>query len=275
MKKILIAACVLGFVVPLSAQFTTPRVSQKATLSQTIGTTDISIEYHRPGVKDREIWGGLLPWDQPWRMGANEATTIEFSNDVMVEGQKLEAGKYSMFAIPRQGKWTVVINKDPNQWGAFGYDQEKDAMRLDIAPVRSDHTEWMRFTIDPTSPSTALITLEWDKIELPINVEVDVSGQVWGSLDQTLAGTYASAASWALDSGERLDDGLAWANRAIEMQGENVFNMWTKARLLHALGRDREAMPVITKVLEMAEGNVPAEFMGILQGTMRSIKDSM
>lgn len=273
MRKIRIALLATLFTLPLAAQIETPNVSQKASVSQTIGTTEIEIEYHRPGVKGRQIWGGLVPWNQPWRMGANEATTISFSTPVVVEGTELPAGTYSFFAIPGQDEWTLVINKDPEVWGAYGYDEKKDALRVMVQPRPSDHTEWMRFTIDPTAPDAAVVTLNWEKIAIPMNVKVDVAKNVWKDVDSTLASNYSSAASWALASGERLEQGLAWADQALAMTGPSLFTLWTKARLLHELGRDDEAAPVMRQALAMAEGNVPDDFWRILQGTMREIEN--
>ncbi|MDX1583348.1 MAG: DUF2911 domain-containing protein [Thermoanaerobaculia bacterium] len=272
MRKLTLTICILALTMPVIAQVETPRISQKASVSQTIGTTDIEIHYHRPGVKGRQIWGGLVPYGTPWRTGANEATTISFTDPVTIEGEELPAGTYSLFTVPGQESWTVVINEDPEQWGAYGYDPEKDALRFEVEPVPSDHTEWMRFTIDPTSPTSAVVNLEWEELSIPFDVAVDVEEIVWGDIDSSLASTYASAASWALESGERLEQGLEWANRSIEKTGEGVFNLWTKARLLHALGRSEEALPVMEKAIAMAEGNVPDDFMNILQRTMESIR---
>jgi hypothetical protein len=278
-KQILIAAVIVLLALPAAAQLATPRLSQHASVSQTIGTTDITIDYHRPGVKQRAVWGGLVPFDQPWRMGANEATTITFSRDVKVEGQPVPAGKYSFFAIPGRDQWTLVINKDPNQWGAYGYDQSKDQLRTTVKPVKAAHTEWMRFTIDPLTPSTAVINLNWETLQLPVRVEVDVNRDVWADIDAAMkkmsadrAQTLNAAAGWALESGQRLEEGLAWANESIAIQ-DGVFNNWTKARLLHKLGRAKEAVPVMEKTLTMARaGNMPADFMGILDGTMKAIR---
>ncbi|HVT44712.1 MAG TPA: DUF2911 domain-containing protein [Thermoanaerobaculia bacterium] len=272
MFKRFLAVLVLLIPFPAVAQLAIPRVSPAASVTQTIGTTKITVDYHRPGVKGRIIWGGLVPYDQPWRMGANEATTISFSDPVKVNGNEVPAGKYSFFAIPGKAKWTLVINKDPNQGGASGYDQSKDALRVEVTPAKAEHTEWMRFTIEPTSPSAAVVRLNWEKIAIPINVEVDVAGIVWKNVDSTLASTYGGAASWALDRGERLEEGLAWTDQAIAASGENVLNLWTKARLLQKLGRSKEALPVMEKTLTLARGNVPADFLAILEGSHASIK---
>lgn len=272
MRKLTLVVCVFLLAVPAFAQIETPQVSQSASVSQRIGTTDITINYHRPGVKGRQIWGGLVPYDTPWRTGANEATTISFSDPVMVEGTELPAGRYSLFTIPAKDEWTVVINKNPEQWGAYDYDPQEDALRFKVEPVSSPHTEWMRFTIDPTSPTAAVVTLEWEELAIPFDIEIPVDEIVWKKVNSTLASDYATAAGWALASGKNLESGLAWVNASIEMGGEDVGNLWTKARLLHQLGRSGEAVPVMEKALAMARGNVPDDFVKVLEGTMKSIQ---
>lgn len=272
MRKFALVACFVALTLPLAAQIETPAVSQSASVTQRIGTTDITVAYHRPGVKGRQIWGGLVPYDTPWRMGANEATTLTVSDPVMIGGKELPAGKYSFFAIPGKDKWTLIINKDPEQWGAYGYDQAKDALRVEVKPEAATHAEWMRFTIDPTSSTSANVTLNWEKLAVSMKVDVDVRKLVWKKVDTAMASNLASAANWALDSGERLDKGLEWVDASIAMQGENVFNLWTKARILHKMGRAKDAAPVMDKALSLAEGKVPADFWAILQGTSQAIK---
>jgi hypothetical protein len=269
--RLLIALSIL-IVLPLTAQVTVPRVSPRASVTQTIGTTKITVDYHRPGVKGRQIWGGLVPYDKAWRMGANEATTITFSDPVKVEGHEVPAGKYSFFAIPGRDKWTMIINKDPEQWGAFGYDPAKDQVRVDVKPQNAPPTEWMRFTIDPTGPASATVNLNWESVNVPMNVEVDVPKIVWKNIDQSLGSAYYDAASFALDRGERLDEALVWIDRNIA-GGETAFNLWTKARLLQKVDRSREALPLMEKALTMARGNkMPQEFIDNLERTQKSIQ---
>lgn len=269
-KSVLVLSMIL-IALPLAAQIEVPRISPHASVSQTVGTTKITIDYHRPGVKGRTIWGALLPWDKPWRMGANEATTITFSDPVKIGGKDVPAGTYSFFAIPGRDKWTLIINKDPKQWGAFGYDQAKDQVRLDVTPVPAPHTEWMRFSIDPVSPSSAVVNLNWEKVNIPMTVEVDVPKIVWTNIDKGLNESYVAAANYSLETGQRLDEGLSWIDRSIQA-GENVFNLWIKSRLLQKLGRSREAVPFIEKSLAMARTSMPGEFIDILEGTRKSIQ---
>ena len=256
---------------PVLAQVDLPALSQSASVTQRIGTTDITIEYHRPGVKGRAIWGGLVPYDKTWRMGANQATTIEFSDPVSIEGNAVPAGKYSFFAIPARESWTLILNKDPEQFGAFGYDPGKDQLRVQVRPVAAPHTEWMRFSIDPVTPSSAVVTLAWEKLAVPMKIDVDVAKLVWADVDKAMVSTFDSAAAWAAESNQRLDDGLRWADASLA-HGENIFNLWTKARLLQKLNRSGEAVTTMERAVSLARGNVPQEFIDILEASLRSMQ---
>lgn len=150
------------------------RISPKASVSQTVGFTDITISYSRPGVKGRKIWGGLVPYDKVWRAGANEATKITFSTDVTIEGKKLPAGSYGFFAIPGKETWTLIFNKVADQWGAFEYNEAEDALRINVKPEKNNFTEWLRYEITKTSDTTATISLEWENLKIPFKVEVKI-----------------------------------------------------------------------------------------------------
>ena len=148
------------------------RISPKATVKQTIGFTNITIEYSRPGVKGRTIWGNLVPYNAVWRAGANEATKITFATDVKIDGKKLKSGSYSFFAIPTEKKWTIIFNKVADQWGAFEYNESEDALRVKVKTEAANWQEWLAYTISKTSDTTAVIRLEWEKLKVPIKVEV-------------------------------------------------------------------------------------------------------
>ncbi len=150
------------------------RISPKASVSQTVGFTDVTISYSRPGVKGRKIWGGLVPYDKVWRAGANEATKITFSTDVTVNGKKLSKGSYGFFAIPGKSEWTLIFNKVADQWGAFEYNEAEDALRINVKPEKSNFTEWLRYEITKTSDSTAVVSLQWEKLKIPFKLEVKI-----------------------------------------------------------------------------------------------------
>jgi hypothetical protein len=149
------------------------RISPKAEVMQVIGFTEVRIIYSRPGVKGREIWGGLVPYNQVWRAGANEATKFIFSTDVYIEGKLLKAGAYSFFAIPGKNEWTLIFNKVADQWGAFEYNEAQDALRIKVKPEKSiTHQEWLTYTITKTSDYSAVVRLEWEKLKVPFKIEV-------------------------------------------------------------------------------------------------------
>ena len=132
---------------------------------------NITIDYSSPGVKDRKVLGNLIPNGKIWRLGANEATTFEVDQDVLVEGQKLPTGKYALFSIQDGGDWTFIFNKEPNQWGAYDYDASKDALRINVTPGTSDNfTERMTFMVKETKKGAAEVVFNWEKIELKFKV---------------------------------------------------------------------------------------------------------
>jgi hypothetical protein len=148
------------------------RISPKAEVMQVVGFTEVRITYSRPGVKGRTIWGKLVPYDAVWRAGANEATKITFSTDVTIEGKKLKKGSYSFFAIPGKNDWTLIFNKVADQWGAFEYNESEDALRVKVKTEKAVWQEWLSYTINKASDTSAVIRLEWEKIKVPFKVEV-------------------------------------------------------------------------------------------------------
>ena len=162
-----------------------PRPSLKAGVSQTIGIdTDITINFSRPGVKGRKVWGDLVPYGLapgnkysnekpfPWRGGANENTTIAFSKDVLVEGNKLPAGKYGVHFIPSEKEWVVIFNKNSALWGSYLYNQNEDALRIKVTPLKAPMQEWLMYGFDNLAGTSATAFLHWEELKLPFNISV-------------------------------------------------------------------------------------------------------
>jgi hypothetical protein len=147
------------------------RVSPKAGIFQTIGLTDVNVSYSRPGVKNRKIWGDLVPYNKVWRAGADEATKITFSTDVMIEGKKLSAGAYSFFAIPGESEWILIFNKIADQWGAFTYNDSADALRVKVKPVANTNHEWLLYSFTDMTPTSAQLNLIWEKLKVPFKID--------------------------------------------------------------------------------------------------------
>ena len=248
-----------------TAQSGPPRPSPKASVSQTVGVTEIDISYSSPGVKGRQIWGGLVPHGQIWRTGANEATTIAFSTDVQVEGKPLPAGKYALFTIPAAEKWTVVFNRQGDQWGAFDHKPEEDALRVEIAPREAPMLERMAFAVKDVTDTSAVVELRWEKLAVPFTVTVDTprlaaarAAQETGAAD-VRGGTLSAWARWALENDTAIDQAVGWAARSV--QGEGAKSYWAgsvHARLLAKAGKAAEARAEAQRVLALvADDSIP------------------
>src|ERR1700731_1447759 len=163
-----------------------PLASQRAEVSQRIGLTDITINYHRPLAKDRKIWNGLVPYGKVWRAGADENTTITFSDPVLIEGKPLDKGTYGLHMIPNVDEWTIIFSKNSTSWGSFTYDQKEDALRVTVKPKAADIHNALTYDFDQLQKDSAVVELEWEKITVPFKVSVDVHDVVQASLKKQL-----------------------------------------------------------------------------------------
>lgn len=227
-------------------QVRTPRPSPKASVTQTVGTTDVTINYSRPGVKGRSIWGSLVPYDKVWRAGANEATVITFSEDVEINGQALKKGSYSFHAIPGQSEWTLIFNSVADQWGSYNYDQAKDALRVKVKPEKADFREWMTFEMNDLTTDTAKVALRWENVSVPFTVDTNSTERTLAQLKNAMAPDWRTpytAASFAFDNpGAASDsDATAWLDKSLTIN-QNVANLWLKARMLEKQGKKADAI---------------------------------
>jgi len=171
-NKIILILCL--FSIFILGQENLPRLSPKSFVGQTVGYTNVTINYGSPGVKGREIWGKLVPYNEVWRTGANEATTIEIDKPVFIEGNKVPAGKYSLFTIPNIDSWVVILNKVYEQWGAYKYDSKEDILRFNVKPMQNQHRERLTFMFEYQEAYKSKIILEWEKIKIEINLDTQV-----------------------------------------------------------------------------------------------------
>ena len=165
-----------------------PRASQHALVSQRIGLTDITINYHRPLANGRQIWGKVVPYGQVWRAGANENTTITFTDPVTIEGQALDKGTYGLHMIPGENEWTVIFSKDSTSWGSFSYKQDQDALRVTVKPQAAELHDALAYDFDQVKPGSTVVTMRWDKVAVPFKVEVKVNDIVTASIHRQLYG---------------------------------------------------------------------------------------
>ena len=246
------------------ADFVAPRVSPNATVKQTIGITDLTISYSRPGVKNRTIWGELVPYDKPWRTGANDATTFTATTDVTIAGQKLAAGTYSFFTIPSAKDWTIIFSKQHDLWGAFDYDPKQDALRVTATPTAAAApTEWMFLGFDNLTPNSADLVLRWEKLALAVPVSVDLNGTVLSKARADVSAaksddwkTPLAAARWCLDNNVNLDEGKAWMQKSVKIQ-PGFSNLTLQARYEMKDGKKDVAIATAQKAIAAGKAAKP------------------
>lgn len=252
------------------------RPSQKASVMQTFGVTDVTITYSRPGVKGRKIWGDppagmesrapgeatldnqnerkpgepIVPYNHIWRAGANEATLFQVTDDVLINGQPLKAGAYSLHTIPGKEEWTIIFNSDPGQWGSFSYDSKKDVLRVKTKPeTTADNQEWLIYSIDPVTPSSAQVNIRWERLRVPFTVEVKDVKALWrAKADALIAAnptneqlTRQVALTYLGD--KNYDEALKFIDQSIKVK-ETFQNLSSKANILWAAGKKEEALTV-------------------------------
>jgi len=258
----------------VNAQLSLPSGSQKATVSQTVGITKIYINYSRPSVNGREVWGKLVPYgmnnlgfgtatESPWRAGANENTVIKFTNDVKIEGKSIPAGKYGLhMVIKEDGGATVIFSKNHTAWGSFFYEPSEDALQVDVQTKMIPHVEQLAFDFIDVTANSATAVLNWEKKQIPFKVEVDVTNTVLADIRKKLQDqpgfnrqTWEQAAGFALNNGGDLNEALAWIDTAISGQffSQQTFNNTnTKAGILNKMGKQQEAIAALDSYMPQA-----------------------
>jgi hypothetical protein len=241
-----------------SAVLDLPRDSQHARVIQRVGITDITINYHRPLVKGRKVWGGLVPYGQVWRAGANENTTIEFTDPVSVEGKPLAKGIYGLHMLPTENEWTIIFSKAATAWGSFTYNQSEDALRVTVKPQSGEMREALGYDFDEVTPNSAVVTMRWEKLAVPFKVEVNTNEIVAQNLHAQLRGLaqytwdgWDDAANYFLTNKYNLEEALKYEDRSIGVE-ERYDNLMNKSRILDALNRKDEATVARNKALGMA-----------------------
>ena len=253
-----------------------PLQSQHAVVSQRVGITDVTINYHRPLVGGRKIWGGLVPYGEVWRAGANENTTITFSDPVMIEGKLLDRGTYGLHMMPGADEFTVIFSKNSTSWGSFTYKQDEDALRVTVKPRPADMHEALTYDFDDVKPDSTVVMMEWEKIAVPFKVGVDVHALVEASLKKQLRNLsqytwmgWDDAATYLLTEKFDLDDALAYNSKAIENE-DRFEDELTRSKVLLAMNRKDEAAAAQKRALELATPLQVHFYARGLQGEKRS-----
>ena len=273
MKKVLHKISVLGVFVlaigHLQAQIQTPSASPFAKISQRVGLTDVEIEYSRPGVKDRVIFGDLLPYGEIWRTGANAATKISFSDDVRIAGQAVTAGQYAIYTIPGKEEWSFILYSDLSLGGnTDNYDAENEVLNVKIKPEALPmKVETMTFDIGHLRNSTAVIFLMWENTMINLPLEVDYDNKVMDQIDQKMEnplqeayGIYAGAADYYFNEGKDLNKALEWMNQALEIRPDACWYIHTKAQIQAGLKDYQGAIKTAELSIKKAKANEGGDF---------------
>jgi Protein of unknown function (DUF2911) len=280
MKKLLNICMVLGLLQLVFAGYADAQLTsapsggnKRASVSEQVGLTDVTIHYNRPHVNKREghIWGELVPVGyvnlgfgsakvSPWRAGANENTTIEFSTDVTIEGQPLAAGKYGFFIAYDPNESTLVFSKNSTSWGSFFYNPSEDVIKVKVKPLATDKSvEWLKYEFADQTSNSATIELEWEKLVIPFKVQVDEVANQLAFFRKELRGekgftweSWDQAAAYCVQHKTNLDEALLWTDTAtsVNFGGNQSFTAWsTRAAVLDSLGRNTEAEVAKKKAL--------------------------
>jgi len=296
-RQIITIVSVFSFIfaaaIASSAQLRLPRPSQWSSVTQTIGTTDITINYSRPAVKGRAIFGDvsaadnyvkgeatlddqnkrpkdmvIVPYRHVWRTGANEATQFITSDDLLINGQKLPAGKYSLHTVPGKDEWTIIFNSDAGQWGSFDYDAAKDVLRVKTKPEwLSDNQELLAYSFDPVTDNNATVNIRWEKVRVPFTVQVDVVSTTMAHAREAVsaakaddwrtpfnAGQYAKQNKFDEDAGKWFDQSLKALDASIAAK-ETFQNLSAKANVLFVSGKKDEAFAVAQKAIDRGKAD--------------------
>jgi hypothetical protein len=257
------AAALLLAAPPLAAQFRGPVPSQNAKVMQRIGVTDFDVSYSRPNVKGRTIWGGLVPYDKPWRTGANAATIFSSTDDLEVEGKRLAAGSYSIVTIPGKESWIVAFNRDLDLWTKDDYDEKKDALRVTVRPEELPLAiETFTVVFRNVTPDSTQLTFNWDRLRVPVLLKVDTKALVLSK--GRAAVSAAKADDWETPFavartffGEKVGnpgEAMSLVDRSISIK-KTLGNTALKARMLAADGKYAEAVKVGEEAVALAKAS--------------------
>jgi hypothetical protein len=257
-----------------------PQASPSATVKERVGITDVEIEYSRPGVKGRQIFGGLVPFGEVWRTGANSATKIIFGTDVNFGGSQVPAGTYALFTIPDNGEWTVILNKAEGQWGSYAYDAKNDLVRVKAKPVAlTEAVESMTISLADLRDDSATLNITWDKTRVPIKLQTNLVAVLVPQIEAAMAGEgkkpYFEAAMFYYAHDLELKKAVGWMDEAIKAQPDALWIIYRKGLILAKLGDKQAALAAANLSLELANkagGAVGAEYKRLNEALIASLR---
>lgn len=268
MKKIKILALALATTVTFAAtaQIKAPKPSPLGEVEVMVGLTEIEVEYSRPGKKDREIFGKLVPYGEIWRTGANASTKFKTDKDITINGKELKKGEYALYTIPGESEWTIIFHNNTSYWGVGDYKEEEDALRVTAKPTAIKETiETFTIEFGYFSNSGAKMMIMWDNTLVSVDIDTKLDEQMEAQIKDVLlggpsAGDYAAGARYYMEKGENLEQALTWMDKAIEKRPEAFWLIHNKAELLAKMGKKKEAIAAANKSIEVAKASKDGDY---------------
>lgn len=259
MKKISLFILALGLSFANAQELPAP--SPSSTLSQRVGLTDFTIEYSRPGVKDREIFGALVPYGEVWRTGANKATSIEFNTPVTFGGTNVEAGKYSIFTIPGEGEWTFILNKETELWGAGDYNPEMNVLEMTVVPSKAKMIETLTIDVNHISSAGGHLEISFADTKIAIPFMVKTNEKAMSNIKEALANSSEdklwmvnrNAANYYLNNDMSKEKALEFIQTSVKLKENSWYSHYLHGEILHSLGRNKEAVAAAKKAMEIGQ----------------------
>lgn len=255
----LLAVGVLATAGAASAQTSpeVPSASPPASVTQRVGVTDLSVKWSSPGVKGRKVFGGLVPYDEVWRTGANSATRFESTTDFTFGDTKVPAGAYALFTIPGKTSWTAILNTHVNSWGSTDYDQKNDVARVTVKPQTIESRERLNFAFSNATDDAVHLDIEWDKVRVSVPVKFDTNAIVLSNIDQAVSKAWQplnTSARYLLDSNGDLNKALGYADQSIALTS-TWSNNWVKAQILAKQGKKADAVKAAQQAQKAGKGD--------------------
>lgn len=269
----------LFFLEAMAQQIQMPQASPAASISQKIGLTDVSIEYSRPSMRGRKIFGELVQFGEVWRTGANAATVITFKTDVTIEGNNVPAGEYALYAIPDKNEWTMILSKNTKLWGAVGYNQEDDFLRFKVKPGKTGQKyETMEINFVDISDTGTTVAVKWENTRVKFRIETEVDSIVMAQIKELVIeqepnnpGLYYQAANYYFTNNKDLSQAHEWITKSVA-EDAKYWTMHLKAKIELGLGKKKEAIESATKSMEMAREAKNPDYVGLNERLIKSIK---
>lgn len=280
MKKILTLLCVTGVLFATAsgafAQAKLPPASSSQHVSQGLGISKIELSYQRPSANGRTIFGGLVPYDQVWRTGANNATAITFASEVEIAGKKVPAGTYGLFTIPTKGDWTVILNKTYEQWGSYTYKQEDDVLRFNVKPTKlAKKVETFSINFENVTSSSLDVVLSWENVAIPFTIKVDQKEEIMASLEAAMKGEkkpYFQAAQYYFQNGLDINKAKEWVEEADKGNTKAPYIKYWKSQILNKAGDKAGASKAAQEGIEIAKQSNNVEYIKLNTDALKAAK---